>query len=136
MGQKLSQEEKAFRATQSLMSDLMRCANHQYCAPSNFKTDLPHLIWKLDMIFSKVGIDPNEDDMMTVAIVHESSMLSSWTTSIWSFHWSRFKKNLEAIEWAVPANSNVEDNVICGLYTIRKKLHELDATIKDERPKK
>ena len=37
---------------------------------------------------------------------------------------------------AVPANSNVEDNVICGLYTIRKKLHELDATIKDERPKK
>ena len=32
------------------------------------------------MIFSKVGVDPNEDDMMTVAMVRESSMLSSWIT--------------------------------------------------------
>ena len=140
MGQKQTMEQRAKQVSQILMNDITQCLNHMYAAAPNHRSDISNMVWKIDMMFQKIGIDPTKDDVPSLTPVPKASLLSTWTQAIWTFHWTRLKKNIEKVEWALPNNTDASPDVVATLYWIRTKLHELDHSpkkrIKDKRKKK
>lgn len=125
MGNRKSRPDDEPPTLRRMLSDAMQCSNHLYAAPKMNDVEIDAIVWKLDMIFAKIGVDAASEPDRTVKFVPKASTLASWNSIVWRFHWMRLKHDIESLEWCLLQNSSGSEDAIAALLRVRKLILSL-----------